>query len=433
MRKTWWQTWIWQPVRKKGAWHWAIFACLLVAGWFLGQILEHASVMTTARYWLYRRQMQLVREAPTHPRHTVVVLLTDEDYWSENFAGRSPVDRKQLAKILTILTDVKAQTVALDIDLRSPDSTCPGCDFASYQTEDLALFHAMANLCKPGGGWLVVGTSVRFADGEYTEVPSLYSWAMANDPEGKIACMKPGYLQLPHDLRKLPGPLFLKNGSTLDSFAMAAEQRANGDAYARAAQAPERAFLFARYLSEANFGDQNGPFLFSAKSLEKMHVEDPNRLRQYLSGRVVLIGGAWHTTGIGQGPRVDLYDSPMGQMPGVFLHANYIEALDGERGTFAALPDWVVRCVEFTLAVALALIGAQQIGAIWKGMAFCISVLISFVLTYLLLENLGIFMDFLVPLCILIVHTLVEQVIAWRHELHHLRHEKGGRHVASTH
>jgi hypothetical protein len=48
------------------------------------------------------------------------------------------------------------------------------------------------------------------------------------------------------------------------------------------------------------------------------------------------------------------------------------------------------------------------------------------ILTYILLENLGIFLDFMVPVLILIGHTLIEEVMDMRTKLHHLKlhHER---------
>ena len=402
--------------------HWAIFFFLMVLGWFGGQYLEHAPIMTGARYWLYRHQLRLQSHAPTQPHQTAVILLEDQDYWSEPFAGRTPVNRKQIAQLLDIMREDGVQTIALDLDLRSPLVGCPGCDFALYHDEDQALDASIKQLCHHGN-WLVVGTSVRFQDGEYSQVPSLYSWERQHGPAADYNCLLPGYLQLPRDLRTFPGTLTLASGEPLDSFSMAAVKTLDAARYQQAAQPPDRGFRFSRYLSEADYGRDTGPFLFSASALEHLHQTDPTSVRRLLASRVVLIGGAWHTTAAGQGPRADLYDSLTGPIPGVFLHANYIEALDGESGTFAPLPDWLVKAFEFSLAVVLAWIGAKEIHPGFKWLAFTASLLISFVLTYILLENLGIFMDFLVPLCLLVVHTIVEEIIAGRRELHKLKKE----------
>jgi CHASE2 domain-containing sensor protein len=425
----WFGRWIWHPVKHKGWWHWMIFATLMVLGYFAGLWLEKSPSLTGARYWMYRYQLRLQRQAPSRPYQTAVVLIEDQDYWSEPFAGRSPVDRTQLARLLTLLGQDGVQTIALDIDLRSPDALCAGCDFTRYHEEDQALDVAIKQLCHDGR-WLVLGTSVRFEDGEYVQVPSLYTWAKQHGPAADYGCLLPGYLQLPHDLRQFPGALTLADGKPLDSFAMAAEKTLAEDKYRTAAQAPDRAFRFSRYLSEADYGADRGPFLFSVASLEALHQRDPNAVRRLLAQRVVLIGGAWHSTAIGQGARVDQYESPTGLVPGVFLHANYIEALNSDSGTFAPLPDWALKLFEYSLAGMLTLIGIQEIHPGWKWLSFFASILICFVLTYLLIENLGIFMDFLIPLCLMIVHTLVEEVIAWRRELHELRQRLEERHHA---
>ncbi len=400
--------------------HVLLFFGLLVGGLFIGHALEHASALTSARYWLYGYQMRLQSRAPAAPHQTAVILLEDSDYWSQSYAGRSPVNRAQIAHLLDILREDGVQTIALDLDLRSPLSGCPGCDFSAYHDEDQALDTSIKQLCHHGN-WLVVGTSIRFQDGQYSEVPSLYSWEKDHGPAADYSCLLPGYLQLPHDLRLFPGSLTLGTGQALDSFSMAAVRTLDNARYQRAAQPPDRGFLFSRYLSEADYGPDTGPFLFSAGALEKLHQTDPKAVRRLLASRVVLIGGAWHTTAAGQGPRVDLYDSPTGPIPGVFLHANYIEALNGENGTFAPLSDSVIRVVEISLAVALFWVGLQEIHSGWKYLAFSTSLLISFALTYILLQNLGIFMDFLVPLCILVLHTVVEEIINWRRELHKFR------------
>jgi CHASE2 domain-containing sensor protein len=126
----------------------------------------------------------------------------------------------------------------------------------------------------------------------------------------------------------------------------------------------------------------------------------------------------------GQGPVVDRYNSPMGPMPGVFLHANFIEALHGERGTFAPVSDTAGEILEWSLAIVLAVIGSLEIHALWKWGVLAISIVISFALSYILLENLGIFLDFLVPLVILIGHTLVHEFLTMREEIKLL--EEGG-------
>ena len=277
-------------------------------------------------------------------------------------------------------------------------------------------------MCTAGRN-VVLATSVRLAGSQYVQVPSIYTAALASDPKG-FSCVRSGYIQLPYDLRLVPGQLQLEDGHALDSLSLATVKEIDPTQYKIAVDHPERGFRYSRYLSEENFGPRDGKrYRFTWSELE---IATPVDLRRDLADKVVLVGGAWHSNAMGQGQRVDTYNSPAGSMPGVFLHANYIEALDGERGTFAPISDTTAEIMELSLALALALIGSFEIHAGWKWGAFGASLAISVVLTYVLLENLGLFLDFLVPVFVLIVHTLVEEFLAMRHEIRRLRRLAAG-------
>jgi len=407
-----------RSILRKGVWHWVRFVCLLVLGWFAGHELKDNPYVRDIGYWLYPFQIRLQDRAPGYPRVTAVVTIEDSDYWGPEFVGRSPLRRDLLASLLDKLREAEVNTVVLDIDMRSPDPTLPGLDFTNYQSEDAKLFDSIEAMCN-AGQILVVAASIRRQDDQYIPVPSIYDAHKTGTPRN-FSCLRPGYIQLPEDLRLVPGQLSLGNDQTLDSLSLAALGQIDPQAYKFVVESPNRGFLYARYLSEKDYGPQdNGQYRFTCKGVQR---EDAVTLRHLLAKKVVLVGGAWHAFAKGQGPVVDSYNSPMGPMPGVFLHANYIEALDGERGTFAPISDLAVEILEFTLVIALALIGALDIHAAWKWGAFALSCVISVVLTYVLLENLGIFLDFLIPILLLIGHTFVEEFLGMRHKIKHLSH-----------
>jgi len=79
--------------------------------------------------------------------------------------------------------------------------------------------------------------------------------------------------------------------------------------------------------------------------------------------------------------------------------------------------------LEGLLVILLGVIGALDIHASWKWGAFFGGLLLSVLFTYVLLQNLGLFLDFLVPLLMIVVHTFVEEVLHMRHELRHSRHK----------
>jgi hypothetical protein len=395
------------------------FACLLVLGWYGGQFLKDSPSLTGLRYWMYRQQLKLDALGTTHPQKTVIVLLDDEDYWGPEFEGRTPLKRDVLAEILDKLWDAGVNTVAIDVDLRSPYRTKPDFDFPTYKDEDAKFLSAVGSMCS--GRNVVLASSVIIENNQYVETPSVYSAA-----EGNLSCLHKGYIQLPRDLRRVPGTLPLWDGKELDSLSLATVKLINPTAYRDALDHPERGFRFSRYLSEADYQPRDGvTFLYNWHTLKDT---DPITLRRELADKVVLIGGYWHTYAYGQGPRVDQFNSPVGAMAGVFLHANYIEALAGERGTFAPISDTIAELLELLLVLGFTYAGLLKIHAAWKWGAFFCTCILGVAITYVLIANLGIFMDFLVPILIIIGHTVVEEFVAMRLEIRHLKHHSGGAH-----
>jgi CHASE2 domain-containing sensor protein len=113
--------------------------------------------------------------------------------------------------------------------------------------------------------------------------------------------------------------------------------------------------------------------------------------------------------------------------PGVMLHANYVEAMLDRTGTFTPVSDSTAEMIEIGLVVALALIGLLEIHTAWKWAAFAIGLILSLLLTYTLLQNLGLFLDFLIPLLMIVFHPLGEELIKLWHEFQHLkRHAQQG-------
>ncbi len=109
------------------------------------------------------------------------------------------------------------------------------------------------------------------------------------------------------------------------------------------------------------------------------------------------------------------------------LHANYVEAMLDRTGTFTPVSDSTAEIIEIGLVVALALIGLLEIHTAWKWAAFGIGLILSLLLTYTLLQNLGLFLDFLIPLLMIVFHTLGEELIKIWHEFQHLkRHARQG-------
>src|SRR5207249_3328401 len=65
--------------------------------------------------------------------------------------------------------------------------------------------------------------------------------------------------------------------------------------------------------------------------------------------RIVIIGGTWHQR-TRHGPPIESFLSPIGRVPGVYLHANYVEALNDDRFG-PAVPRWIAMLLDLVVAV----------------------------------------------------------------------------------
>jgi hypothetical protein len=88
--------------------------------------------------------------------------------------------------------------------------------------------------------------------------------------------------------------------------------------------------------------------------------------------------------------------------------------------------------IEIGLVLALALIGLLEIHTLWKWAAFAIGLVLSVLLTYTLLQDLGLFLDFLIPLMMIVFHTLGEELIKLWHEFQNLKRQHTKRDADKT-
>jgi CHASE2 domain-containing sensor protein len=407
------------PFVRKGWWHWLRFALLLTAGGLLGHVLNDAPWLTQVRYSIYHREMMMRGDRSQHyPKRTALVLLDDDDYWGNSYQARTPLKRDVLADLLDRLNALGVNTVAFDVDLRSPHPDDPKFEFADYQAEDEKLAAAIGRMCA-AGRHVVLAASIQFGDDGYAQMPSIYTAKISN-----LSCVKLGYIQLPYDMRRIPGTLELTNGPPLDSLPLAVTGIVDPTARADSSNDTGHGFRFSEYLDEADFDKQlNGrSFVFSGNQIM---TTDVVAMRDQLTDKLVFVGAKWHANAYGVGPLVDQHNSPGGMEPGVMLWANYVEAMLDRTGTFAPLSDSVGEMLEVGLVLALAMVGLLEIHTLWKWAAFAIGLILSLLLTYTLLQNLGVFLDFLIPLLIIVFHTLGEELINFWHEFQHLkRHAK---------
>jgi CHASE2 domain-containing sensor protein len=124
--------------------------------------------------------------------------------------------------------------------------------------------------------------------------------------------------------------------------------------------------------------------------------------------------------GSGDEDKVDLYFTPAGNIQGVYIHANYVEALLNHR---VRKPLWggVATLIDVFCSVIMAAIFALEL-PLWSKLARVLAICLFLIfLSYFLWQNLGFFFDFFIPVVLLGAHSLLEEWRESRSEARHLR------------
>jgi len=394
-------------LRSKGIAHWLTVLVLTALGTYIGHWISQKQVWVDVRYWIYQKTFDAARvRGPLYPKRTALVLIGDEEYWKGELAGRAPIKRDYLAKLVEKLDAADAAVIALDFDFRSPVPDGSMIEHPDYREETARLAQTLKTVGARRA--IVLPATVGFdAQGYYVERTIVFH----GFDFGGARVVK-GYIQLPYDLRRTPVGLELGSGEMLDSFALAMVGAVDATAHQRIAAQGMDALPFASYMTERDFAGTTpeDAKLFSSSAILNT---DPAVLRKNLGARIVIVGGAWSSLAYGTGKRVDTHPSPAGTMPGVFLHANYVEAILNDR-TYRPLSENLVMALEIALVLGVAVILALNMGTQRK-FALVSAVCVGFVfVSYFFLQNLGMFFDFFVPVAVLSGHLAVEKVMHWR-------------------
>jgi hypothetical protein len=406
-----------RPVVRKGWGHWLRFALLLVAGSYIGHELSDSPRFTDWRYWLYQKQVRFERRGPVYPKYTALVLLDDDDYWSEDYQARSKIKRDKLAAMLDRLNAAGVNTVAFDVFMESPHPEKPDYEFPDYRTENDIFYHALERMCA-AGRHVVLATEYWPSDhpnGDlgFDEAPSIFANRLASVP-----CVSLGHINFAEDMRKVPGMEQMADGHYVDSLSLAITKITDPIAYHSLVSNEDKGFRFGQFLTPDDFATRDGrQFIFSGHELQSMSL---NQLHEALADKTVIVGGHYHYAAYRHGfEYIDMINSPGGQEPGAMLHANFVEAMRDPVSTFTPISDRAAEIFEWSLAFMLAFVGALEVHAGWKWAGFILSFFAAVIVAYVLLQNLGIFLDFFIPILIILLHTMTEAVLEMRHELQH--------------
>jgi CHASE2 domain-containing sensor protein len=145
---------------------------------------------------------------------------------------------------------------------------------------------------------------------------------------------------------------------------------------------------------------------FQTIPIRKLAARNPEAMRACRT-RIVIIGGKWGEA-LGQGQGSDVHETSVGPMTGMYLHANYIEALLDDRYMKEIPP---VPALLFDLIVGALLYLSYHKAKTTHGRYVVLSVfLLPLMVGYIVLVTLGYYMDFVLPLVGCFIHLTYEIV-----------------------
>jgi CHASE2 domain-containing sensor protein len=395
----------WYGIRRR-PWYWGGSVVVILAVHFGADWVNESQSLLNIRYTLYRYALYCLPWKP-YARETALVLIDDDTYYKGEPEGRVPLKRQFLAKLVKTIAQYRPAVIAIDVDLRSEDPSGQKLAPAHHGalqlpvTPDLAdetadLLEAIRDTspkCK------IVLAKIMIRNENYETKSDVYDGFDFKLPGLAQSRVSWGYVILPTDKRYVPRILRLPDGTTLDSFALAAVRA-----------------RYARALKGADWEKSRLGLFLAPKTMVSHTVSEimnPKTDRSVLSDdfehQIVLIGGNWSRQGLGQGPRVDTYSTPFGMLPGVFIHANYIETLLSHRTT---IPFGEVAAVDLLAGALFAWLLGMEHQPLTNVIILLVAILLSFVITIELLLHFGIFCDLIIINIGLFLHWLIEPHVA---------------------
>jgi CHASE2 domain-containing sensor protein len=358
------------------------------------------------------------------PKFVRIILIDDDEYWNGDPAGRVPLNREYLARIVDGLVAANTPVIALDVDARLPN---PGSMEipSAYKQETCKLIAAIKKGAAAGSKF-VLATPIAFDEKErYIRDSDIYQsnglCERRNQPipaqrscdidfvpqeKANITC---GYIALPYDILAIPGPIELAGGDKLDSFALAVARAKDPALVDDALWQDGETVRYGSYISESKFDKYKARF--SAAEL----LNSPGKIN--LQHAAVIVGANWSTYAVGRGPRIDLHPTPIGKMPGALLHANFAEAVLDERSVWAA-PESVMEILEVMFSI-VALVLLASIATPRGKFGALLSLLFAlFLVQWGVLHGLGMFFDAFLPVFALGLHSLYDQALEGLHSLY---------------
>ena len=332
----------------------------------------------------------------------LVIRIDDAAFWTPPLSGEIPTNRRYLADLAKIAADGGAVVVAFDFRLNSM-SDVPGDD-PSRKADNEYFLHTIQDLSSRNIPVVLTCWLTDNGKSEWEKRPLIFAETAL--PQG----VRIGHINMPLDLRQIPLRMlgWEWDGSVQKNFDSFAMQIVN--AYEEVKQITPRT-VDNQVVKEAM---QEGQFVYGGFLQEAAFRAIPSReLWEHRNGptkccigEIAMIGAVWHEGASGSGPLVESFSSPVGSLPGIYMHANYVEALlDGRYKS--AIPASLAVAVDFILAASLYYFCSFATG-IGRVLAILGVYLVLFCAVFGVFANFGHYLVFMVPLVLCFIHLPAE-------------------------
>ena len=414
-------------LRQQGLRYWIwVAVIILVSATGSGYVYEYLDLID-ARSRLFQILLDL-GPRPPEPKYVKTVLIEDDEYWLGEPAGRRPIKRDYLGKLVGNLVDAGAYVIALDFDLRTPDPNSAQIP-KDYQKETRDLVESIVMAAAKGRKIVLATPIVDDGKGQFWRDADPYqAYGLCRtdgenipnaeqigpglvqgikDNRKNITC---GYIYLPDDPLVIPSRIKLADNTELDSFALAIAKAGWPDM--ASVQGFGSNIRYGNYISEAKLRDPKVAALFSATAvMGKGKKEAIDAVKTALSVRptAVIVGANWSTYAINRGPPADWHKTPVGPIVGALLHANFVEAILDSR-LYGFVSERMLQATEiaFSIIVAVALALAATVGE--KILYFLACCLLLLIIQWAALHGFAVFFDAYVPLLGLGLHSILERL-----------------------
>lgn len=383
-----------RTVREHSILYWVFALVAIGGGMAIGHYFQEEHIWIEGRYRAYR-SLDWASPNPREPKHTVLVLIEDEEYWTGKPARRIPIHRDYLASVVKALDRCEPSVIALDFNLTSPTLDGRLVENPEYAGETALLVAAVLEVSKRRPVVLPAWIGPTRPEEPFFLFSSVYG-----DLPFAKGKLQRGFINLPFDVRQIPTPQPIHTGGKLDSFAVSIVRARHENVL----RGTERSNV----LPFGTFIEKPFPTISTRDVLEGRCGRIPSK--------VAIVGAGYNQSALGAGGLVDRHPTPLGMMTGALIHANYVEALiDGN--TRKPLPGSAGLAIEFIVLVIFAILLAVKTRRSYHKVLIVISGCLTLMLiSYVTWQNVGYYFDFYIPVVFLLFHAFLDYFVELQKE-----------------